>query len=39
MLDEEGVVFDDGGNVVGAMDVAHVVIEHGVSLAAGAILL
>jgi hypothetical protein len=38
MLDEERVVLDDGGNVVRAMLVAHVLVVHGGSPAASAVL-
>ncbi|HEV2618476.1 MAG TPA: hypothetical protein VGU23_00890 [Acidobacteriaceae bacterium] len=39
VLDQEGIVLDDGGDVFGAVDVAVKAVEHGVSAAAGAILL
>ena len=38
-LDEEGIVLDDGGDVVGAVVVAHVLVVHGGGAAAGSILL
>ena len=37
-FDEEGVVLDDGGYVVGAVVVAHVLVVHGGGAAAGAVL-
>jgi len=39
VLDEEHVVLDDGGNLVGAVRVAHVLVVHGHGMAAGAVLL
>ena len=38
-LDEEGIVLDHGGDVVGAVVVAHVLVVHGGGPAAGSILL
>ena len=38
-LDEEGIVLDDGGDGVGAVLVAHVLVLHGEGVAAGATLL
>ena len=39
ILDEEHVVLDDGGDLVGAMRVAHVLVVHGHGAAAGSVLL
>ena len=38
-LDEERVVLNDGGDVVGTVVVAHVLVVHGGGPAAGAVLL
>jgi hypothetical protein len=39
IVDEEHVVLDHGGDVVGAVGVAHVVVLHGHGAAAGAVVL
>ena len=39
ILDEEHVVLDDGGNLVGTVGVAHVLVVHGHGVAAGSVLL
>jgi hypothetical protein len=37
IIDEEHVVLDHGGDVVGAVGVAHVIVLHGHGAAAGAV--
>jgi hypothetical protein len=39
VFDEEWIVFKDGGDVVGAVLVAHELVVHGAAAAAGAVLL
>ena len=39
IFDEEHVVLDDGGDLVGAVRVAHVFVVHGHGMAAGSVLL